>query len=77
LCDRFYIVSWNAAAPAAIPVSASVRGIAAAHERWGRGAHQAGLNLGDCFSYEAAKEHSCPSLYVGDDFSKTDLERAL
>jgi len=36
-----------------------------------RGAHPAGLNFGDCFSYEVAKEHSCPLLYVRDDFSKT------
>ena len=56
---------------------ASARRIAAAYARWGRGAHPAGLNFGDCFSYEVAKEHSCPLLYVGDDFSKTDLERAL
>jgi ribonuclease VapC len=56
---------------------ASARRIAAAYERWGRGAHAAGLNFGDCFSYEVAKERYCPLLYVGDDFSKTDLESAL
>lgn len=56
---------------------ASARRIAAAYARWGRGAHPAALNFGDCFSYEVAKEKSCPLLYVGDDFSKTDLESAL
>ena len=56
---------------------ASARRIAAAYVRWGRGAHPAGLNFGDCFSYEIAKERACPLLYVGDDFSKTDLESAL
>ena len=56
---------------------ASARLIAAAYVRWGRGAHPAGLNFGDCFSYEIAKERACPLLYVGDDFSKTDLESAL
>ena len=56
---------------------ASARRIAAAYERWGRGAHPAGLNFGDRFSYEVVKEHSCPLLYVGDDFSKTDLASAL
>lgn len=56
---------------------ASARRIAAAYARWGRGAHPASLNFGDCFAYEVAKEHSCPLLYVGDDFSKTDLESAL
>ena len=56
---------------------ASARRIAAAYARWGRGAHPAGLNFGDCFSYEVAKEHSCPLLYVGEDFAKTDLEDTL
>ena len=56
---------------------ASARRIAAAYVRWRRGAHPAGLNFGDCFSYEIAKERACPLLYVGDDFSKTDVESAL
>ena len=56
---------------------ASARRTAMAYARWGRGAHPAGLNFGDCFSYEVARENSCPLLYVGDDFSKTDLESAL
>jgi len=56
---------------------ASARRIAAAYVRWRRGAHPAGLNFGDCFSYEIAKERACPLLYVGDDFSKTDLESAF
>jgi len=56
---------------------ASARRIAAAYARWGRGVHPAGLNFGDCFSYEVAKEHSCPLLYVGEDFAKTDLEDTL
>jgi ribonuclease VapC len=34
------------------------------------------LNFGDCFSYGLAKEDSCPLLYVGEDFSKIDLESA-
>jgi len=56
---------------------AAARRVAAAYARWGTGAHPAGLNIGDCFSYGVAKERSCPLLYVGDDFSKTDLESAL
>ena len=51
--------------------------IAAAYERWGKGVHPAGLNFGDCFSYEVAKEHACRLLYVGEDFAKTDIESAL
>ena len=57
--------------------AASARRIAAAYGQWGRGAHSAGLNFGDCFSYELAKEHACPLLYVGDDFLKTDLASAV
>jgi ribonuclease VapC len=53
------------------------RRIAAAYARWGRSAHPAGLNFGDCFSYAVAKGNTCPLLYVGDDFSKTDVECAL
>ena len=61
-----------------VPVtSASARRVAAAYGRWGRGVHPAGLNFGDCFSYEVAKHHLCPLLYVGDDFLQTDLESAL
>ena len=56
---------------------ASARRVAAAYSRWGRGAHPAGLNFGDCFAYELAKEHACSLLYVGDDFSKTDLTSAV
>ena len=61
-----------------LPVTpASARRIAVAYARWGKGAHPAALNFGDCFSYEVAKENSCPLLFVGDDFAKTDLESAL
>lgn len=56
---------------------ASARRVADAYARWSKGAHPAGLNFGDCFAYEAAREHACPLLYVGDDFGKTDVERAL
>lgn len=56
---------------------AAARRIAAAYERWGKGVHPAGLNFGDCFSYEVAKEHACRLLYVGGDFAKTDIESAL
>lgn len=55
----------------------SARRIAAAYERRGRGVHPAGLNFGDCFAYVLAKERSCPLLFVGNDFSKTDVESVL
>jgi ribonuclease VapC len=56
---------------------ASARRIAQAYERWGRGMSPAALNFGDCFAYEVAKEHACRLLYVGDDFSRTDIEGVL
>ena len=42
--------------------------------RFGRGRHAAALNFGDCFSYALAIALSEPLLFVGDDFSKTDVE---
>ncbi len=56
---------------------ASAQRIAAVYEQWGKGVHAAGLNLGDCFAYEVAKEHDCPLLYVGVDFAKTDIRAAV
>jgi len=45
---------------------AAAQRIAAAYESRGRGVHPAGLNFGDCFSYEVAKENACPLQYVGE-----------
>lgn len=42
--------------------------------RFGRGRHPAGLNFGDCFSYALSAERGEPLLFVGDDFSRTDIE---
>jgi ribonuclease VapC len=56
---------------------ASARGIAQAYGRWGKGAHPAALNFGDCFAYEVAKERGCGLLYVGEDFARTDVQGAL
>ncbi|MFL6835945.1 MAG: type II toxin-antitoxin system VapC family toxin [Bradyrhizobium sp.] len=56
---------------------ASARRIALAYAQWGKGIHAAGLNFGDCFAYEVAKEHDCPLLYVGGDFAKTDIKGVL
>jgi ribonuclease VapC len=50
---------------------------AEAHQIWGKGRHAARLNYGDCFAYELASRLQCPLLYVGDDFSKTDIKSAL
>lgn len=60
------------------PVSLDVaRRVAAAHLRWGRGVHPAKLNFGDCFAYELASTRRCPLLFIGNDFSKTDLISAI
>jgi ribonuclease VapC len=56
---------------------ASARRVTQAYERWGKGMHPAGLNFGDCFAYALAKEQSCPLLFVGNDFSKTDVAGVL
>jgi ribonuclease VapC len=56
---------------------ASARRIAQAFGRWGKGAHPAALDFGDCFAYEIAKEQGCRLLYVGDDFGQTDVPSAL
>jgi ribonuclease VapC len=52
---------------------AASRRIALAYARWGKGHHPAALNFGDCFAYDVAKENACPLLFVGNDFSRTDL----
>jgi ribonuclease VapC len=57
--------------------SVSAKRVADAYEKWGKGVHPAALNFGDCFAYEVAKEHACQLLYVGDDFSKTDIKSVL
>jgi ribonuclease VapC len=48
-----------------------------AYRDFGRGSgHPAGLNLGDCYSYALADVTGEPLLYVGDDFSHTDITAA-
>jgi ribonuclease VapC len=47
-----------------------------AHTRFGKGAHPARLNMGDCFAYACARSHGVPLLFKGEDFSLTDIEPA-
>lgn len=49
---------------------------AQAFQRFGKGRHSSGLNFGDCFSYALAKRLQVPLLFLGNDFSQTDLEVA-
>lgn len=61
-----------------VPVTdASARRIGGIYRKWGKGFHPAALNFGDCFAYELATSRDCPLLFVGDDFSATDVKRAL
>lgn len=48
-----------------------------AFRRYGRGRHQARLNLGDCFAYALAKDSAAPLLFKGNDFAQTDVEAAI
>jgi ribonuclease VapC len=56
---------------------ASATRVANAYLRWGKGYHPAGLNFGDCFAYELAKDRGCALLFVGEDFAKTDVDQAV
>ena len=47
-----------------------------AYRRFGKGRHPAALNFGDCLSYATARLAEQPLLFVGNDFSKTDLQPA-
>jgi ribonuclease VapC len=50
----------------------------AAYRIYGKGSGSpARLNLGDCFSYALAARTGEPLLFVGDDFTHTDLTPAL
>lgn len=41
--------------------------------RFGKGRHKAALNFGDCFSYALAVASGHPLLYIGNDFTHTDI----
>lgn len=60
-----------------VPLTAAAAGqVAAVYTRWGKGAHPAGLNFGDCFAQALAEEQGCPLLFVGEDFSRTGITPA-
>jgi ribonuclease VapC len=44
-----------------------------AYNKYGKGQHPAGLNLGDCCSYALSAYLGEPLLYKGNDFSQTDI----
>ena len=47
-----------------------------AYRRYGRSRHPANLNFGDCIAYATARLAGEPLLFVGEDFSQTDIEAA-
>lgn len=47
-----------------------------AFDRFGKGRHPARLNIMDCMNYAVAMETGRPLLFVGNDFSKTDVRIA-
>jgi len=62
-----------------VPVSVRQGEVArAAYRRYGRGSgSSARLNFGDCFAYALSVVTAEPLLFVGDDFTHTDVSRAL
>ncbi len=65
-------------APSVVPVTEAAARIAlVAFRTFGKGRHAVRLNFGDCFSYAAARELGCPLLFIGDDFSQTDIASVL
>ena len=60
-----------------IPVDADLVDLATqAWLTYGKGRHSAALNFADCLSYALAKRANEPLLFIGNDFSQTDIEAA-
>ena len=61
-----------------LPIDDTTASLAvAAFSKYGKGrGNSAKLNLADCLSYASAKQLRVPLLYVGDDFSQTDIVAA-
>ncbi len=57
-----------------VPLTAAHAALARdAFRHFDKGRHPAGLNVGDCFAYALARALDEPLLFVGDDFSQTDI----
>lgn len=60
-----------------VPFDATLASTAlVAWRRFGKGRHPAALNLGDTYSYALARQLQCPLLFVGNDFTHTDISAA-
>jgi ribonuclease VapC len=51
----------------------AARRAALAYATWGKGVHPTGLNILDSFGYATAAGRGAPLLFVGNDFSRTDI----
>jgi ribonuclease VapC len=61
-----------------VPVDAAQASLAReAFRRFGKGRHSPRLNFGDLFAHALAQSLGEPLLFVGDDFSRTDIVPAL
>lgn len=61
-----------------VPIGAEEAELALeAHRRYGKGRHDAKLNLGDCFAYACAMRHGAELLFKGEDFIHTDVKDAM
>ena len=59
------------------PIAAAECDLAlSAFDRFGKGRHPAGLNMGDCFAYASAKSLGAKLLFKGEDFPLTDITAA-
>lgn len=64
----------QAAGVIVVPVDAEQVEVAReGYARFGKGRHPAGLNFGDVFAYALARLRGQPLLYVGEDFTRTDV----
>jgi ribonuclease VapC len=60
-----------------VPVAAEQVELArSAWRQHGKGRHRAALNYGDCFAYALAVSLGEPLLFVGNDFSRTEITPA-
>lgn len=48
-----------------------------AYQRYGKGRHPAGLNLGDCCAYALSRHSGEPLLFTGGDFVRTDVQAVV
>lgn len=70
---------FDEAAIEVVPVTDAIAQAAvAAFARYGKGrGHPARLNLADCVVYASARANNAPLLFLGDDFTQTDIASVL